>query len=314
MSLDGWLARAAGMDEDAAAPLAAISALGDGIEPGSQGWLRADPVNLRAERDQLLLDPLAAISLTHEQAVQLVATLNAHFLADGMRFCAVNARKWYVQTDTLPRVVMAPLSAAAAAGNNVDAMRPQGTDAMAWQRIANEVQMLLHEHPVNAEREQHGQAPINGVWFWGAGVLPGPIHWRFTRVFSDHATARGFALLGNRAAAPCPASAAEWLALPPANEKNRDLVVLDALQSAATEQGVEAWRGALESMERDWFAPLLAALRSERMGMLSIHAPSPRCTLSSEVVRGDLVKFWRRAQPLTAYAVLEPAPVKAMHP
>jgi hypothetical protein len=308
MRRDDWLSLAAGLDDGAAAPLAAISALGDGIEPAHHGWLRADPVNLRAERDQLLLDPLAASSLTHEEAVQLVATLNAHFLADGMRFCAVNARKWYVQTDTVPQVVMAPLAAAAAAANNVDAMRPQGADAMAWQRIANEAQMLLHEHPVNAAREQRGQAPINGVWFWGAGVLPAPLHLRFTRVFSDDALARGFALLGKRPAAPCPASAADWLALTPAtSDKNRDLIVLDALHDAVTEHGIEAWRAELATLERDWFAPLLIALRGENLGMLSIHAPSPRCTLSVETIRGDLVKFWRRAQPLAAYAALQPA-------
>src|SRR5262249_30518048 len=38
-----------------------------------------------------------------------------------------------------------------------------------WQ---SEIQMLLHEHPVNVEREKEGRPAVNGVWFSEGGVLP----------------------------------------------------------------------------------------------------------------------------------------------
>jgi hypothetical protein len=193
-----------------------------------------------------------------------------------------------------------------AAGSNVDALRPQGEDAMVWQRFTNEVQMLLHEHPVNEAREQRGLAPINSVWFWGAGAQPASVSWRFSRVASDDALARGFAMLANTSVGTRPANAAAWLATAGGSVKNRELVTLDSLREAVNERGVEAWRAALSAMERDWFAPLLQGLQSECIGMLSIHAPSPRCTLHSETICGDLIKFWRRARPLAVYATLEP--------
>ncbi len=33
----------------------------------------------------------------------------------------------------------------------------------------NEIQMLLHEHPVNQRRERARQLPVNGWWLWGFG-------------------------------------------------------------------------------------------------------------------------------------------------
>ena len=36
----------------------------------------------------------------------------------------------------------------------------------------NEAQMILHTHPVNAEREARGMPAVNSVWLWGGGTLP----------------------------------------------------------------------------------------------------------------------------------------------
>ena len=40
--------------------------------------------------------------------------------------------------------------------------------------LLNEVQVLLHQHPLNAARQTRGLPPVNSVWFWGAGRLPAP--------------------------------------------------------------------------------------------------------------------------------------------
>ena len=269
LSLEDWLCTAAALPDDQAAPIAAISLLGDGGSPGSFGWLRADPVNLRVERDQLVLDALPAATLTHDDAAALVATLNAHFAADGMRFCAANSRKWYVQMANAPDVELTSLSAAS--GRNIDEVRPRGHESMRWQGIANEVQMLLHEHAVNEAREARGDAPINSVWFWGAGAnlnaLSSPPDLRFQKIWSDDALARGIALLAGKQTAPCPASAAqlfERMVGTPGTAHH--LVELDALRVAAREQGVDAWRAMLKDFERDWFAPVLAAMRRSTGG------------------------------------------------
>jgi hypothetical protein len=55
------------------------------------------------------------------------------------------------------------------------------------------------------------------------------------------------------------------------------------------------------ALERDWFLPLLAALKSGRIGMLTLHLCGADSLLEVETVRSDLRYFWRRRKPLSAY-------------
>jgi hypothetical protein len=59
---------------------------------------------------------------------------------------------------------------------------------------------------------------------------------------------------------------------------------------------------ALDRLEQEWFEPLLAALRSGRIGMVSVHVPDAAYALSFETIRADLRRFWRLAKPLERYA------------
>jgi hypothetical protein len=75
--------------------------------------------------------------------------------------------------------------------------------------------------------------------------------------------------------------------------------VLDRLRAPAALASAEDARAALERLEREWFAPLLAALRALRVGMVSIHVPDTGA--SFETIRGDLRRFWRRPRALETY-------------
>jgi hypothetical protein len=307
MRVDTWLCEAGGLDAElqAAPPSAALSLLGEGGEPGTSAWLRADPVHMRVDRKQLLIDVQSAASLNVDDAAALLATLNAHFAQDGMNFRATVPQHWYFQVGQSPAAIFAPLDEAE--GRNADALRPTGADALAWQRIANEAQMLLHEHPVNIAREARGENEINSVWFWGPGALPQPPQLRFRQIWSDDPVARGLGLLASTPVAAPPLSAAHWLEHERARgDEGRYLIVLDALRKTARERGIEAWRSTLADFERLWFQPLLDALRGDRIGMLTLHALAPHCALTAEAIRGDLLKFWRRTKPLAAYAGLHP--------
>jgi hypothetical protein len=49
---------------------------------------------------------------------------------------------------------------------------PAGRDGARIRSLMNEIQMLLHEHPVNRRRERARQLPVNGWWLWGFGDAP----------------------------------------------------------------------------------------------------------------------------------------------
>ncbi len=62
----------------------------------------------------------------------------------------------------------------AALGRPLHRLLPEGADADTWRRWQSEIEMLLHEHPVNVERERAGRASANSVWFSCGGTMPQP--------------------------------------------------------------------------------------------------------------------------------------------
>ena len=259
-SAHAWLGEAFGVD-----PLP-VGALTVG-EPGF--WLRADPVHLQIMGDRLVLMPVQGLAPAAAQA--MVATLNRHF-AGTHEFRAPHPDRWVLRTapadlDTLPAAEMA--------GRDIDPQLPGGK----WPALLNEIQMALHEHPANEGRE----LPVNSVWLWGAGELPVQAAAPWRSITSADPIALGLARVAGLSYRAPPRDAAAWLAEMPAD--GRHLVLLE---------------GAHEALEADWFAPLLEALRTERLGLLTLHAPE--AGLSFEVARGDLRRFWRRARAVASHA------------
>ena len=82
-----WLCREFGIEQEDY-PAAALTAAFDGLQPGNDFWLRADPVHLRIHRDQVSLLDASAAPLTQAEADGLIATLNRQFAGDGLQFLA----------------------------------------------------------------------------------------------------------------------------------------------------------------------------------------------------------------------------------
>jgi hypothetical protein len=150
-------------------PLAPVRLAALGIDPGAAYWLAADPVTLVAGRDDVRLTG-AVGDLTTVEAAALLDTLNAHFSGDDLVFAAPRPDAWFVRAPGRPALVNRPL--ASVAGHTLRALLPSGADAGKWRRWQNEIQMLLHEHPVNAARERAGRPPANSVWFSCGGTPP----------------------------------------------------------------------------------------------------------------------------------------------
>jgi hypothetical protein len=296
-----WLFAAHDAARHEAAPFAL---LGDGGTPDDACWICADPVHLKLQRDALLLADASLLNITREEADALVASLNAHFAQDGFALQAPQPGRWYARLASPPDLATTPL--ALAAGQSADPILPTGADAARWHARMNEVQMLLHDHPVNEAREARGAMPVNSLWFWGAGALPRsgdnaddkPPR-LFSQVWADTPLPRGLARWSGAAAQSLPASARALLETAPA--EGVGLVVLDGLDAARSYGDAGAWDARLRELEAEWFAPLLTALRERRIGMLSVHGfggQGDKNSFSLETVRQDLGRFWRRPKPL----------------
>src|SRR5258705_598094 len=191
VSPEAWLFGRFGVERQRDWPVAPYTLLADGGAPERHFWMRADPVHLRVGRDSLVLADGAAFQVSRAESEALVETLNRHF-GQTMLFYPMRPARWYVRLEKAPDMQTTP--AAAARGLAIDETLPSGSDAMRFHALMNEAQMLLHEHPFNAEREAGSEPALNTVWFWGGGVMAAAKDRPFSTVVGDDPLARGLAL------------------------------------------------------------------------------------------------------------------------
>ncbi len=266
---DAWLCQALGVPRQQDAPVAPYAAAGDGLAAGQGYWLCAAPVHLHLARDRMLLLEGALPDVTTDEAEAMVASINAHF--PEMQFFAPHPRRWYVRLPDAVHMTTTPLEEAI--GQEVSRVLPAGDAARAWTVRLNELQMLLHQHPVNEARAAAGKLPVNSLWLWGGGVKQPVAEHPYTQVWGDGA------LLAGLAARPMPATADVAL-----NEMaGRALLVLDVAELG--------W----ERLEQQWLAPLAQALQRGRLKQLDIHLAHGGRVNTWTVTRRDYWKwFYRR--------------------
>ena len=71
-------------------------------------------------------------------------------------------------------------------------------------------------------------------------------------------------------------------------------MLLETLRGAAQYGDIIGWREGMQQLESDWFAPLLARLKSGRISELRVIVPGTTESVEWQVTRGMLLKFWRR--------------------
>jgi hypothetical protein len=146
------------------------------------------------------------------------------------------------------------------------------------QVLANSVQMLWFEHPVNRERAGSGRLPVQGLWFWSPGMPPAMPS--ASRVAGGGSIARWLA----------EAAGATWSGDP--FDPDAELIVVDVF---AREADASRYGSLLESLCADVLAPQLTRLRRGRLSELHVHDPG------AAVLRlepADWRRFWRRGRPL----------------
>lgn len=269
---DVWACRAFGVKQQQDLPIAPFAAKSDGLESSDAYWLCATPVNLQVTRDSLVLAE-DALNLSMDEAQALKSSLTRHFTE--LDFFVPHPQRWYLRFKEPPAITTTVLEQARR--RDVSQLMPQGDDAKIWRRAMNEMQMLMHAHPVNEAREQAGKLTANSLWLWGGGAMSTVIS-PYTVVLSDDVFLSGLAGVSAQA---LPAS---W------TEMNAEctLMVLDAQHG---------W----ETLEQRWFAPLVQALEARRICNLRICLAEVDKVHVFCIKRRDLWKFWRRTKPLDDY-------------
>ena len=174
--------------------------------------------------------------------------------------------------------------------------QPQGADALRWQRIVTEVQMLLYAHPLNQAREARGELLVNSLWLWGGGRAT-PLAKAFDAVGGDSGLADAFAQV---AGVPQIESLQEMLD----GQFENGLWVCDAPSEALQRGDLYAWRESVQQFEATVCTALAEGLAGRPVAALFDWRCCARMIRNRfEFTRGDAWKLWRGVRPLARYAV-----------
>jgi hypothetical protein len=276
-SLAGTLCQAFGIKQQQDWPLAPLCAKEDGMNAANGYWLRLDPVHLEVVMGGLLLRPPEVLQLSMPEARALISAINLHWAHAGLAVEAASPTRWYLRPPDTPNLRTTPLDQMH--GEYLTPHLPRGADARHYLMLINEVQMLMHTHPVNLARESEGRPVVNGLWLWGGGNLP------TCDTALDLAAGDGFELRALARHAGC-AYAARPASLADISPSERALVALTAPDSA--------YDGDLEThlarLEQHWFRPLLWQLAWGRIRRARLDLLGQRAV---NLTPGRIWQIWR---------------------
>lgn len=262
-----------------ALPFAAISYLGEDLPEGSPCadsgcFMFAEPVHLQLGRDSFFLSSPVPLDLSEDESVILLESLNQHFAAEGLRFIRGTSGCWYLHQAHAAKIVTS--HPALAVNRDIHAFLPHGAEAAKWNRLINEIQMLLFAHPLSQARESRGLLACNSLWLWGGGKLPERGMGKPILSYASTPLIKGLSRLGKIECREIPA------AFPAIGE-----------QAAIWIQPDESNDG--------WFQAAANSLKCGNIQSLQLNFAVNGKVLKATLHRRDLWKFWRKSSAVQTY-------------
>lgn len=294
-SLSAWLARA---DLAPASPpldslAAVLSSFGEAPPASGRAALRmwgqtgdrptswiaaADPVYLEPRLDHLCLFAQHEPEFTRSEFRQLIDHLQDTLgSASGPGFVRLGLHGYVTANSPF---ATAALPAQLIDGRVPNEFLPVGDGEDAHRRLVSEIEMALHDHPVNVARQSAGRRPVNSLWLWGGGFLPEFEPLPRPPLFGDDAQLTGYWLARSARAEPWPGSIDDCLA---ATDDGFVAVVPDAGDDR--DDVLQASLGSLRS-----------ALESRRLAALELVFLDG---LRARLCRSHALRFWRRRSALS---------------
>jgi hypothetical protein len=280
--LEAWqrgLLATLGLDEQSH-PSALLAALGLDLESDSNHWLRAQAIHLAAGLNEVTLVPLRGeAALTAEECETLTPVLNEHLAASGVRIHRTSSNDWLIESSQGWDATT--VTAQFALDHEWSEVLPQGRDAGQLRRLMTELQMLLHEHPVNQRRSAQGMPTANAVWFWGNGRAQKSASAQNAACMGANVYLQGLCRLH---AWTCPTEVSAELLITKCAQIRQVIGIADV--------------SSLDELESKWLAPLVAALKQGSFDRLRLILD----TWEIDIDRWQLRAFWRRDLPFAAWA------------
>jgi hypothetical protein len=259
--------------------------------PPAGNWACARLVHLETAIEHLRLAPWNP-GIGADESSTLLADINRHLDGRGFRLHALaTPGDWLLECDE--PVECQGAEPELAAGRSVRDLMPVGRDGGRVRSLVNEIQMLLHEHPVNLDRASRGRPAINTLWLWGFGRFEEMDKVSLPTLFTDDTWLSGLWRLNG--AQPRPLDGFATAIDGGGNGVPGEGPILVAWSRAPSDSlSANGMIDALAQAERDCFGPALAALRSGVVTGVDVLLGGR----AYSVERSARFKFWRRTQPL----------------
>ncbi len=281
-----WLWRESALGVGPARSLAAIAGavLAD---PGTDRplWL-ATPVHFVAGLDTVRLHPAGLLELNPEEQRALAVDFTRVFAGSGYTLHPGARRELLLAGGEAAAASIRSHDPAQWLGADPRAGLPAGDGAAAMRRLGAELEMWLHEHPVNAARAERGLLTVNALWLWGGGSLPQPtaatggLPGSGGVAWADDLFVDGLMRLRGGEVAPAPS---RWPVAPASGLVPPDLLVVRALGEAPDARSLLA-------LDSEWLAPALAQWRGGAFERATLLAGHSAVTLGGTRLR----RLWRR--------------------
>jgi hypothetical protein len=279
-----WIWRRIGLPQSTPIPVAALArqALPSaGPDPPGQWWL-ANCAHLLTGVNRVYLadSPL----LSGEEWRELENGFNETFSAAGFRLLGGDAgRAFLLSTTDLKSDTADP---ARVRGSDILGALPTGPDAPVLKRLMTEIQMWLHQHPVNIARQERTAGMVNALWIWGGGQWPvEKLSAQAPALRSNDDYLRGLWNWVGGTSEPMPESFR-------AIERTGDGAMIVSLPSAPS---LDEGR-ALARLDREWIQPALSSVSRGRLGRLQVHVNDRLVSLT----RAQSWRWWHSRRPWAA--------------
>ena len=169
------LAQAIGLDDlpDGAVPLGGLEAARAGLPADGRTWARLSLSHWHLGTEQVSMRDPDELELDEASSRTFLEALRPLLEGDGYTVLWRTPTLWLLSHPQLQGLACASLDRVV--GRNVDPWLGASTPDPRMRRVRrlqNEVQMLLHTHPMNAERESRGALTVNSFWLDGCGPVP----------------------------------------------------------------------------------------------------------------------------------------------
>lgn len=245
----------------------------DAGDAAGAAWLRADPAHVRPDINGARLIGIGErLSLSQDDVDALIPALKPVFGDSGFVLDAPTPTRWYLR---LPREAKLPQFSAPddALGEDLFEHQPDGPEGRRWRALLNEMQIVLHNHPWNAQRAERGLVPINALWIWGGGVLPDRVTADTGLACSDDDLVRASMRLAGGKATRLPQA----------------FTGADAGETALHD--LRGYRD-LTVLQRDWLLPAVDAVQTGTLDLLVIDAADG---IRLRIANAQRWRLWRRA-------------------